>query len=130
MGSLVSTHNTKMLSEDNVGQVEGCNCQDGLTTCPLTTPECQKDSVIYVASVSTQNSTEHYTGLTGGTLKKRWYQHNTNFNNQDDRNKTTLGAHVWKLKDEGRPDDIQWVIMGHIVKLFESNCLCCTQQKH
>ena len=59
MGSLVSTHNTRLLMEDKVQQSQGCNCIDGPDSCPLTPAECQKDNVIYVASVSTQNSTEH-----------------------------------------------------------------------
>jgi len=130
MGSLVSTHNTKLLSEDNVGEAKGCNWQDGPTTCPLTTHECQKDSVIYVASVSTQNSTEHYTGLTGGTLKKRWYQHNTNLNNQDHRTKTTLSAHVWKLKDKDRSYEIQWDIMdrARTFNPINKKCRLCLKE--
>ena len=130
MGSLVSTHNTKVLSEDNVGQAEGCNCQDGPTTCPLTTPECQKDSIIDVASVSTHNSTGHYTGLTGGTFKKRWYQHNTTFNRQDYRNKTTLSAHVWKFKIESKPHEIKWDIMDR-AKIFNPisrKCRLCLKE--
>ena len=111
MGSLVSTHNTRLLMEDKVQQSQGCNCIDGPDTCPLTPAECQKDNVIYVASVSTQNSTEHYTGLTGDTFKKRWYKHNTTFNNISERNKTTLSDHIWNLKEQGKPYEIKWDIV-------------------
>ena len=55
MGSLVSRHNTKLLMDDNPVQGPGCNCQGGPTNCPPPTPECQKDNVIYVASVAAQN---------------------------------------------------------------------------
>ena len=83
----------------------------GPTNCSLPTPECQKDNVIYVTSVSTQDSTEHYTGLTGATFKKRWYQHNHDFRNTDKRNSTTLSAYIWQLKEEGKPYEIKWEIM-------------------
>ena len=71
MGSLVSMHSTRLLMEDRVQQSQGCNCLNGPDSCPLTPAECtcKKDKVIYVASVSTQNSIEHehYTGFTGDT---------------------------------------------------------------
>ena len=112
MGSLVSTHNTRLLMEDNLQQLQGCNCLDGPTTCPLTPPECQKDNVIYVASVSTQNNTEHYTGLTGDTFKKRWSAHKTTFNSEKEKNKTTLSTYIWKLKEEGKVHDINPIPPG------------------
>ena len=124
MGSLVSKHNTKLLSEKDTKQVEGCNCKDGPLTCPLTTPECQKDNVIYVASVSNQNNTEHYTGLTAGTFKKRWYKHNSSFDKEKYRNNTTLSAHIWKLKDEGQPYSIRWDIMDRARQFNPINRKC------
>ena len=111
MGSLVSKHNTKLLVEDKPQQVQECNCTGGPTTCPLPVPECQKESVIYVASVSTQDSTEHYTGITGGTFKKRWDKHRSNFRHAKERNDTTLSAHIWKLWEEDKPYEIRWEIM-------------------
>ena len=60
MGSIVSSHNTKLLQRDpNQQQVQGCNCQGGPGTCPLTPAECQKDKVIYVASVESVDGVEH-----------------------------------------------------------------------
>ena len=124
MGSLVSTHNTRLLMEDKVQQSQGCNCIDGPDTCPLTPAECQKDNVIYVASVSTQNSTEHYTGLTGDTFKKRWYKHNATFNNVGDRNKTTLSDHIWNLKEQGKPYEIKWDIVDRAKTFNPVNRKC------
>ena len=52
------------------------------------------------------------------------------FNNQEDRNKTTLSAHVWKLKDEGRPYEIQWDIMDR-AKTFNPisrKCRLCLKE--
>ena len=89
MGSLFSKHNTKLLLEDKLQQVQGCKCTGGLTTCPLPAPECQKESVIYVASVTTNNNTEHYTGITGGTFKKRWDKHRSTFKHAKERNSSS-----------------------------------------
>ena len=97
--------------KDNSQPAQGCNCRGGPTNCPLSTPECQKDKVIYVASVSTQDGTEHYTGLTGGTFKKRWYKHNGDFEDRERENSTRLSAHIWKLKEEDKPYEINWEIM-------------------
>ena len=124
MGSLVSRHNTKLLMEDNPVQVQGCNCQGGPTNCPLPTPECQKDNVIYVASVATQNNTEHYTGLTGGTFKNRWLKHESSFRKQNSNNKTTLSTHIWELKEEGKPYDIKWEIMDRASAFNPVNRKC------
>ena len=124
MGSLVSTHNTRLLMEDMVQQSQGRNCLDGPASCPLTTSDCKKDNVIYVASVYTQNTTEHYTGLTGDTFKKRWYKHNTTFNNIGERNKTTLSAHIWNLKEKGKPYDIKWDIMDRAMTFNPVNRKC------
>ena len=55
MASLVSSHNTRMLQKDPQQQEpQGCNCRGGPANCPLTPAECQKNNVIYVASVESQ----------------------------------------------------------------------------
>ena len=124
MGSLVSKHNTKLLMEEKPQQAQGCNCTGGPTTCPLPAPECQKESVIYVASVSEQNNTEHYTGITGGTFKKRWDKHRSTFKHAEKRNDTTLSAHIWKLKEEDKPYEIKWEIMDRAPTFNPINRKC------
>ena len=111
MSSLVSSHNTKLLSDDTHQAVQGCNCQGGPANCPLTTPECGKDNVIYVSSITSPDGAEHYTGLTGGTFKKRWYKHTSDFRNIKERNSTRLSSHIWNLKEQGKPFSIEWDIM-------------------
>ena len=111
MGSIVSSHNSKVLKGDQQPQNQGCNCQNGPTTCPLTPAECQKDNVIYVASVTSPDGVEHYTGLTSLTFKKRWYKHNEDFRKPQNSGNTTLSGHIWKLKEEGKNYQIKWEIM-------------------
>ena len=94
MNSVVSSHNTKLLQkETNQQQVEGCNCQGGPGTCPLTPAECQKKNVIYVASVSSAAGVEHYTGLTSNTLKKQ---------NLRSAQKSRPISAIWRLRVRGR----------------------------
>ena len=98
-----SSHNTKLLQRDpNQQQVQGCNCQGGPDTCPLNPAECQKDKVIYVASVESVDGVEHYTSLTGKTFKKRYYKHVGDFRNISGKNNTRLSKYIWKLKEEGK----------------------------
>ena len=112
MSSIVSRHNTKLLQNcQEQQQVQGCNCQGGPGNCPLTPPECQKDNVIYVATVQSADGVEHYTGLTGNTFKKRYNKHESDFRNNSGKNNTRLSTHIWKLKEENKPYDIDWEIL-------------------
>ena len=101
MGTLVSSHNNKLLRQDTIQPAQGCNCRDGPHTCPLPTQDCQKESVVYVASVDSADGIEHYTGLTGGSFKDRWSKHNSDINLS--KAISTLISHVMKLKEEGKP---------------------------
>ena len=112
MRSVVSGHNAKLLREDQPQQeTQGCNCQGGLDSCPLTPAECQKDNIIYVTSVTTQDGVEHYTGLSGNTFKKRWGTHKGDFRHPDRKHSTRLSSYIWKLKEEGKQYQIEWEIM-------------------
>ena len=112
MSSLVSSHNVKLLQKDeHQQQPQGCNCQGGPGTCPLTPAECQKDNVIYVASVTSPDGVEHYTGLTSNTFKKRWSKHEGDFRNTKDKHNTRLSTHIWKLKQENKPYQTNWEIL-------------------
>ena len=110
MSSIVGRHNTKLLqSNPEVQQPQGCNCQGGPDTCPLTPAECQKNNVIYVASVTSPDGVEHYTGLTGNTFKKRYNKHNADFRKNE--NKTRLSTHINRLKAEGKDYQLKWEIL-------------------
>ena len=39
--------------------------------------------------------------ITKNTSKERYDGHSSTFNNRDKSGKTTLAAHIWKLKDRG-----------------------------
>ena len=125
MSSAVSSHNAKLLREDQPQQLtQGCNCQGGPDSCPLTPAQCQKDNIIYVTSITSPDGVEHYTGLSGNTFKKRWYSHKDDFRNPDKRRSTRLSSHIWKLKDEGKQFQIEWEIMDRAPTYNSINRKC------
>ena len=129
MSSIVSSHNTKLLNSGSAQQEEkGCNSIDGPETCPLDPAECKKSSVIYVASVTSTEGVEHYTGLTGGSFKKRWSAHESNFRLK--QKKTTLSAHVCKLEEEGKQYTIKWDIMDRapVYNPVTRKCRLCLKE--
>ena len=94
-------------------QPQGCNCQGGPHTCPLSPAECQKNNVIYVASVKSPDGVEHYTGLTGNTLKKIYHYDNADFSKKR-KNKTRLSTHINKLKEENKNYQLKWEILDSV----------------
>ena len=129
MSSIVSSHNTRLLNSDSTQQQEeGCNCKDGPDTCPLNPAECKKSSVIYVGSVTSTEGVEHYTGLTGGSFKKRWLQHQSDFRLK--QKKTTLSTHVCRLKEEGKRYTVKWEIMDRapVYNPVTRKCRLCLKE--
>ena len=128
MGTLVSSHNNKLLRQDNIQPAQGCNCKDGPQTCPLPTQDCKKDSVVYVASVDSADGVEHYTGLTGGSFKDRWTKHMSDIN--INKPSTTLGSYVTKLKQEGKPYTLTWDIMDRapVYNPVSRKCRLCLKE--
>ena len=131
MGSIISSHNTKLLQKDlQPRQVQGCNCRGGPDNCPLDPAECLKDNVIYVATVTSPDGVEHYTGLTGNTFKKRWYRHNSDFRKQENERDTRLSSHIWALNEENKPYEIKWKIMDRAPAFnpVKKKCRLCLKE--
>ena len=131
MSSIITNHNTKLLQqENNQQQAQGCNCRGGPDNCPLTPAECKKDNFLYVASVTSPEGTEHYTGLTGGSFKKRWYKHNADIRNTNNKHSTRLSSHIWKLKDEGKQYQIKWEILDRATTYnpVSKKCRLCLKE--
>ena len=66
---------------------------------------------MYRATVSTDNATETYVGLTAGELKTRYQKHTSDFNNTSDKNATTLSTYIWKLKEENKAYQVNFEIV-------------------
>ena len=83
---------------------------------------------MYVASVESTDGVEHYTGLTGGAFKNRWYKHMSDINNN--KTSTTLSSHIRKLKEEGKTYNLRWDIMDRapVYNPVSKKCRLCLKE--
>ena len=102
--------------------------------CPLDN-NCLITSVIYKANVTTDkdNTGKNYIGLTEGTFKQRYTQHNLTFRNRKYASRTELAKHIWKLKDNEENYKITWSIISSASAYnnISKRCnLCLTEKLH
>jgi hypothetical protein len=110
----ISAHNSKILHNLEPPATPGrtCNCRVK-DNCPLD-GECLKTSLIYQATVETEDSTPStYIGLTEGTFKSRYANHKASFTHSTKRHATELSKYVWSLKDNNKLFNIKWRIIKH-----------------
>jgi hypothetical protein len=95
---------------------------------------CKEKEVVYGATVvdTTTGEQETYTGLTGGMFKARWNQHMGDFRHVARRHCTTLAAHVWRLKEAGRPYTITWRVLTRaaVYNTTTQMCRLCLMEKY
>ena len=128
MGAKINKHNSKILGKS---WEEGkCNCRNP-AECPLP-GKCQTDKLIYRATVTADNQVETYVGLTAGEFKKRHSKHKYDFKTEAQKNSTTLSAHVWKLKEENKPYNIEFTIVGRAAPYspVSATCNLCILEKY
>ena len=119
----------KRKSEEREETPPGCNCRKD--PCPLN-DKCQVDKVIYKATVTTNNTMQTYTGLTGDTFKKRFGGHKTSFTHKKYSTSTTLSKHIWELKDKKENFDIVWSITDRapVFNPITGRCRLCLKEKY
>ena len=133
MAQAVSGHNKEILQEGT--QSDGgrmCNCKGGTQSCPVG-GKCLTRCVVYEATV-TQTLTGHketYTGVTGRAFKDRLYEHRTDMNCAEGRDKTSLSAHIWDLKDSSTDYNVTWRIKDRATDFNPSSrsCRICLKEK-
>ena len=76
MGQNLLKHNISVRNKQKQqpNQQPGCNCREGIVTCPLN-GLCLTEKLVYHATVESNNMTEHYTGLSENTFKQWHYRH-------------------------------------------------------
>ena len=131
VGSIISQHNRKLLNckEDAISQEEKCNCRKP-ELCPLS-GHCLQSSVIYKATVSSENEERHYIGATEQTFKKRYPNHKDAITKKSAKTATSLSTYVWRLKDAGEAPTIKWKIMKKCrpYKAGTRKCDVCLSEK-
>ena len=109
---------------------KNCDCQKP-ETCPMDR-NCNVESIIYQAEITSQTTRETYTGLCDTPFKLRYRNHTSSFHNERYRNATELSKHVWNLKDQNIHYNIKW----HKIKQARSysnvskQCNLCLGEKY
>lgn len=108
IGSIIQSHNKKLLGESNLLTEKGCNCRKP-QECPLD-GKCLTESVVYKALVTDEtNQTKYqYIGLSSGPFKKRYYSHTHSFRHNSKN--TKLSECISKLKEQNKPHSLKWSI--------------------
>ena len=133
--------NLSEISEDTVEP--HCNCQKNKKSeCPLP-DQCHTDqygrveSVIYRAMITREDTgaIEHYTGLTGGTFKARWYGHMTDIRNYDPDDGSygkRMSRYVGDLNSRDIPNTITWSIVcrAPTYNPVTKSCWLCLMESH
>ena len=127
--SIISSHNKTVISKSTNSdkRKKNCNCCKP-ETCPMD-GNCNAQSIIYQAQVTSQTTKETYIGH---FIKLRYRNHTSSFRNEQYRNATELSKHMWNLKDR----KIQYNIKWHIIKQAQSysnvtkKCNLCLWEKY
>ena len=134
MAQAVSRHNMHALHEDQQQvQQPGCNCQNGVDTCPVE-GKCLTDCVVYKATVTETGSgnAETYTGATCQTFKKRWDSHRFDVRHIEKRNSSRLSGHIWDIKDQNLNYEIDWKLIDRAASYnpITRKCRVCLKEKY
>ena len=107
----IDGHNKSLLHDKKDAQTKSCNCRNP-SECPLT-GNCLKESVIYQATVTTEDNKldKTYIGLTENTFKTRFTNHKASLNHKTKRLNTELSKHIWQLKESNTRFKITWKIL-------------------
>ena len=110
--NILKSHNKELLhqyqnSETKV--IHQCNCRSK-NSCPLN-GKCLTESLVYSAKIETPSENFTYIGMTEGSFKTRYNNHNASFRLPQYKTATKLSEAVWLFKDNGTPYNIRWDIV-------------------
>ena len=94
---LLQMHRMKESTQDS----KLCNCRQKKNSCALD-GKCLTKCVVYKATLTEtiSNNQETYIGLTENEFKTRFNLDKSSFKLEHKRTSTTLGEHVWELKNK------------------------------
>ena len=100
MSSVIKSHNARVIK----GKVDKspkkmCNCRVK-NNCPLN-GKCLSKSVVYKATVTSNNMSKEYIGLAGNTFKERFNNHSKSLRQKKYSKETELSKYVWDLERQG-----------------------------
>ena len=155
MSKIISSHNSKILREQNLEEERKCNCTKK-DECPLG-GQCLMENLIYQAKVTplsnmdesenppinnnqdkgesptptTSTKPETYVGLCSTNFKARLGNHKTSFKYESKSSSTALSTHIWDLKNKNIMYKIEWKILdrGQQYSPISGICSLCTCEK-
>ena len=139
MGTNITKINTKVIKKSKKKKPrKACNCLSK-TICPLK-GKCNKEeneSVVYKGLVKCRDEQNNiikplsYIGCTSNEFKKRWYSHNSTFEQPDHKSPTTLSTYIWKLKNRGLTPMVKWSVLykAHAFSSGSKQCNLCLKEK-
>ena len=114
MATIIKQHNATIVrkaqpavKDDAVG-VKTCNCRVK-HQCPLD-GACLTRSIVYKATVQTDNDEKDYIGLTSTTFKQRFNAHQQSMRHKKYQHSTALSKYVWSLKGKEKSYNIKWLV--------------------
>ena len=96
MMKIISDHNKKVLGKRQTRAGSGCNCEDGVESCPFE-GDCLSKNQIYKATVSSIQGRKEYIGQTANSFKERYGNHKNSFVKAYKRKSTALSTYIWSL---------------------------------
>ena len=130
MKSMINKQNTSCLN-NSVNKVDAkqCNCRSD-KNCPLN-GKCCRNSVVYKASLKTDETDKFYYGSCETSFKLQYNNHNQSFKDSRKINSIKLSKAVWKLKQLGLSPEIRWKIVQHATpyQCGSKTCNLCLSEK-
>ena len=133
MAATIQQHNNRILRrqepENQTAAHRRCNCRVK-KECPLA-GECLTKSVVYKATVETDNDRKEYIGMTATTFKERYNNHQQSMRHRRYAHSTTLSKHIWALKDANKAHSVTWSIQKRAASYTNQTkrCNLCLAEK-
>ena len=99
---MIKKHATSQNPEERT-----CNCNGGITNCPLQ-GQCLQKGLIYKASINSGTEEKTYIGQAGNTFKERFANHKSTFKSKKYENSTALSKYIWKMKENKTEFKLKW----------------------
>ena len=109
--SIINMHNKEVITEKKT-EAAKCNCINK-PDCPLSN-QCQITNIIYKATIKSNLRTYHekiYYGISEGTFKQRYGDHEKSLNHEKYRAYTELSKEYWRLKELKAQFQVQFYIL-------------------
>ena len=129
MATIIQRHNSKVLKPTSENDTKSCNCRNA---CPMNgNGDCRKENVIYKASITSDQTTKYYYGLSEPEFKTRYNNHTASFRHKHKEKETLLSRYIWQLKEDEKPYDISWSIVARAApyRCGTRHCDLCLTEK-